>query len=526
MVLPKIKFNRESLILVSILVIALAVPLTVILLGIRQELRKGAEVETQGSILINNGDEVTNSRDVALTLVAPTQLPTSPDRGWLKVPQAYAQRVTPTPTPTPGEPTPTPTPTPTIDPNADYGCTLECTPNQPIENLAHCEATVTTDELYSGQCSATWDEEALPVGPNYCSAGITQKICPEGQPAHSETHTASITFGRIGTRANEPTKWVTCSDEFTIECPDHRVCKIIEASSRSVQPGGQVTFTSGAFEVDEDAAYAWSDDCGGDFGGQTTREVVWTAPLEETYCEISCSVTDADGMVIECPNTGVDVSAEAPTPTPPESNIEMMVSNYQDFRDGVAGPYVSIKSWTLTEGDGLKTVWAKFREKGGRIWTEPVSDSITLDTGAPEPTPTSPPGTPTPTPACDEPGATLDLLKVKFYQQEYGKKHKGSVLLFLKQGGNVVFERAIQLDENGEAQNVNLPGVEAGTYDVYIREPGYLTQKMGGVVINDTGTTLNFTNPFLPGDFNGDRNVNVLDFSIFRTNYNAWGEEE
>lgn len=51
MVLPRIKLTHENLALTGILVILVAIPLTVILLGVRQELRKGARVETQGLVV-------------------------------------------------------------------------------------------------------------------------------------------------------------------------------------------------------------------------------------------------------------------------------------------------------------------------------------------------------------------------------------------------------------------------------------------------------------------------------------------
>lgn len=75
MALPKIlktKITRENIVLVGILIILVAIPLTVIFLGVRQELRKRAE-GINGSILINNGAETTNSLNVILTLTAPSR---------------------------------------------------------------------------------------------------------------------------------------------------------------------------------------------------------------------------------------------------------------------------------------------------------------------------------------------------------------------------------------------------------------------------------------------------------------------
>ncbi len=73
--LPKIlktKITRKNFALVGVLIILVAIPLTVVLLGIRQELRKGA-VGADGAVLINSGQETTNSPNVILTLTAPNQ---------------------------------------------------------------------------------------------------------------------------------------------------------------------------------------------------------------------------------------------------------------------------------------------------------------------------------------------------------------------------------------------------------------------------------------------------------------------
>ena len=62
---------------------------------------------------------------------------------------------------------------------------------------------------------------------------------------------------------------------------------------------------------------------------------------------------------------------------------QMKISNLPDFSD-VADwePYATTKSWTLTDGDGTKTVYAKYRTFAGDV-TDLVSDSIILQTTPP-----------------------------------------------------------------------------------------------------------------------------------------------
>ena len=55
----------------------------------------------------------------------------------------------------------------------------------------------------------------------------------------------------------------------------------------------------------------------------------------------------------------------------------MMISNNSDFSNASWQTYATSTSWTLTTGDGLKTVYAKFRDTTGNI-SAAVSDTITV----------------------------------------------------------------------------------------------------------------------------------------------------
>lgn len=55
----------------------------------------------------------------------------------------------------------------------------------------------------------------------------------------------------------------------------------------------------------------------------------------------------------------------------------MAISNFSDFRDAVQEPYQTTKTWVLTAGEGLRTVYVKFYTSWGRS-SEVVSDAISL----------------------------------------------------------------------------------------------------------------------------------------------------
>lgn len=84
-----------------------------------------------------------------------------------------------------------------------------------------------------------------------------------------------------------------------------------------------------------------------------------------TAVTLTLSATDNSGAVaqMQCSNDGTTFST-------PEA-------------------YATTKTWTLTSGEGTKTVWAKFKDAAGN-WSAAVSDTIVLDTTAPTLTITSP----------------------------------------------------------------------------------------------------------------------------------------
>ncbi len=62
----------------------------------------------------------------------------------------------------------------------------------------------------------------------------------------------------------------------------------------------------------------------------------------------------------------------------PASAMYMMVSNSMDFADSLWEPYMDTKQWLLTSENGLKTVYAVFRDSLANS-TEVISDDITFE---------------------------------------------------------------------------------------------------------------------------------------------------
>ena len=71
------------------------------------------------------------------------------------------------------------------------------------------------------------------------------------------------------------------------------------------------------------------------------------------------------------------------------SGVAQMQCSNDNVTYSAAEAYATTKAWTLTSGDGTKTVYVKFKDTAGN-WSGAFSDTITLDTTAPGITITSP----------------------------------------------------------------------------------------------------------------------------------------
>ncbi|HXH80078.1 proprotein convertase P-domain-containing protein [Nocardioides sp.] len=100
-------------------------------------------------------------------------------------------------------------------------------------------------------------------------------------------------------------------------------------------------------------------------------------------------------------STAVTLSLSATDPAPSTGVTQMRFSNdgttYSAFQ-----PYATTAAWSLSAGDGVKTVFAQFKDGVGNVTT--VSDTITLDTTVPAPAPV-------PTPPVDTVGPLAKKFK-------------------------------------------------------------------------------------------------------------------
>lgn len=66
-----------------------------------------------------------------------------------------------------------------------------------------------------------------------------------------------------------------------------------------------------------------------------------------------------------------------------EDAVEMMISNFYDFRNAKWEPYATTKDWTLVGEDGIKMVFVKFKDRVNNV-SQVAYDKIGLDMTAPK----------------------------------------------------------------------------------------------------------------------------------------------
>jgi hypothetical protein len=107
----------------------------------------------------------------------------------------------------------------------------------------------------------------------------------------------------------------------------------------------------------------------------------WSSSISDT---ITLDTTPPTGTISI--NSGAGYAVSTSVTLTLSASDSSGVSKMQFSNDGVAfsceEDYATSKSWTLTAGDGTKTVYVKYKDNSG-IWSGPIGDSITLDTTPP-----------------------------------------------------------------------------------------------------------------------------------------------
>ena len=109
------------------------------------------------------------------------------------------------------------------------------------------------------------------------------------------------------------------------------------------------------------AATVCSGGGGGGGGGGGSSD---TTPPTSTTISIAAGASSTASLGVTLTLSAVDAST-------------MQLSNLSNFSDAIWETYATTKSWTLTSGEGTKTVYARYRDSALNVSTA-VSDTITL----------------------------------------------------------------------------------------------------------------------------------------------------
>lgn len=105
----------------------------------------------------------------------------------------------------------------------------------------------------------------------------------------------------------------------------------------------------------------------------------WSSPVSDT---INLDTTPPTGSVLINDGDTYATSA-AVTLAPSSANADQMRFNNENGTWSAWEAYDTSKSWTLSDGDGVKTVYVQFKDAVGNISTDSISDTITVDATVP-----------------------------------------------------------------------------------------------------------------------------------------------
>ncbi len=237
---------------------------------------------------------------------------------------------------------------------------------------------------------------------------------------------------------------LTLDDEASTDLPDSTV--VTAGTFRPTNPGSELDAfpapapaASGATALSAfdgtDPNGVWKLFAYDDTGGDLTRLSGWSLDIEwNDAAGPAGSISINSGATIT-QTTAVTLSLSASDPAPSTGVAQMRFSNdgtvYSAFQ-----PYAATAAWTLTAGDGAKTVFAQFTDGVGNVST--ASDTITLDSTV---IPSDATG---PSARKFKPGKNATGVKptasVKVFAKEAlkaGSVTKGSVLLKKKGGSKI-----------------------------------------------------------------------------------------
>ncbi|OGI83631.1 hypothetical protein A2903_02485 [Candidatus Nomurabacteria bacterium RIFCSPLOWO2_01_FULL_33_17] len=152
------------------------------------------------------------------------------------------------------------------------------------------------------------------------------------------------------------------------------VSTVCNASTNTMTVTGPTTVT-----ITPNSGSTCTLNSGGVGGGSSNLPPADTTPPSNTSVSISAGATTTSTLSVSLTLGATDAT-------------QMIISNDAGFAGASWETYATTKSWTLTSGDGIKTVYARFKDAAGNM-SVATSDTITVSgTGTTEPVSNVPTG--------------------------------------------------------------------------------------------------------------------------------------
>ena len=201
------------------------------------------------------------------------------------------------------------------------------------------------------------------------------------------------------------------SDSYLLN-NDQSISTVCSSSDNTITVPGPVTVI---ITPDATSTCSYSSGGGGGGGGGGGSTPVDTTPPTSTSVVINNGAAATTTASVTLTLGAVGAST-------------MIVGNTSDFVGSSYVTYTTSLAWTLTSGNGVKTVYAKFKDAAGNI-SGVVSDTITLDSAATTEQTTPPATTPEPPTTAPPSGSTAEderAAQVEQINDEAGDVSTGS----------------------------------------------------------------------------------------------------
>lgn len=218
---------------------------------------------------------------------------------------------------------------------------------------------------HSGFKTKTLTDIAVVTGKTTSAINITLTVDT------GPTGTILINNGDAYSLARTVTLTITASADASL--------MMISEDPAFVGAGWQAAAASESYTFDSDGQkmiyIKFSNDNGLESGSVSDDIIVDTAPPSETAIVINDNAAS-----VHTPSVTLTLSAaDAATAV-----SQMMIGNDSGFTGAAWEPFSNTRAWTLSDSDGTKTVYAKFKDTAGNE-TQAVSASIVLDSSTPAP---------------------------------------------------------------------------------------------------------------------------------------------